>query len=85
MINLDIRFEDTRCYRDIRTKARLDMVLSQLPLICGGELKVKLVQKVTSLSAEQLKALSYALLDFKKTKHLKTWLKKNALSTEPQI
>jgi Domain of unknown function (DUF4351) len=85
MINLDIRFEDTRCYRDIRTKARLDMVLSQLPLICGGELKEKLVQKVASLSAEQLKALSYALLDFKKSKHLKTWLKKNAPSTKPQI
>jgi Domain of unknown function (DUF4351) len=84
MINLDIRFEDTRYCKDIYTEARLKMVLRQLPLICGKELKTKLVQEITALPAEQLEALSYALLRFKKAKHLKTWLKNNALSTEPQ-
>lgn len=70
---LDIRFEDTRVYKDTYAKASLDMVLRQLNRRCG-QLKIDMIRQVELLSQEQLEALGDALLDFNKVKDLENWL-----------
>jgi predicted transposase/invertase (TIGR01784 family) len=74
---LDIKFEETRVYKDTYTKGKLDLVLSLLEENCG-QLGMELVREVTALPIGQLEALSKALLKFKKVKDLEKWLKDNA-------
>jgi predicted transposase/invertase (TIGR01784 family) len=74
---LDIKFEETRVYKDTYTKASLNMVLSLLEENCG-QLQMELVREVTALPIDQLEALSKALLKFKKVKDLEKWLRENA-------
>jgi predicted transposase/invertase (TIGR01784 family) len=74
---LDIKFEETRVYKDTYTKASLNMVLSLLEENCG-QLQMELVREVTALPIDQLEALAKALLKFKKVKDLEKWLRENA-------
>jgi Domain of unknown function (DUF4351) len=74
---LDIKFEETRVYKDTYAKGKLDLVLSQLEENCG-QLQMELVREVTALPIGQLEALSKALLKFKKVKDLEKWLRENA-------
>ena len=71
---LDIRFEDTRVYKDTYAKATLAMVLKQLDRSCGS-LKIELIRQVEALPLDRLEALGYALLDFDQVKDLEDWLK----------
>jgi predicted transposase/invertase (TIGR01784 family) len=73
---LDIRFEETRVYKDTYAKGQLDMVLRQLGQNCG-QLSMELVREVTVLPIDKLEALGDALLKFKKVKDLEKWLKDN--------
>jgi predicted transposase/invertase (TIGR01784 family) len=74
---LDIKFEETRVYKDTYAKGKLDLVLSLLEENCG-QLTIELVREVNALPIDQLEALSKALLKFKKVKDLEKWLKDNA-------
>jgi predicted transposase/invertase (TIGR01784 family) len=74
---LDIKFEETRVYKDTYAKGKLDLVLSQLEENCG-QLQMELVREVTALPIDQLEVLSKALLKFKKVKDLEKWLRENA-------
>jgi predicted transposase/invertase (TIGR01784 family) len=71
---LDIRFEDTRVYKDTYAKGHLDMVLKLLDRSCGS-LKIELIRQVEALPLDRLEALGYALLDFDQVKDLEDWLK----------
>jgi predicted transposase/invertase (TIGR01784 family) len=77
---LDIKFEETRVYKDTYAKGKLDLALELLELNCG-QLKIELVREVTALPIEQLEALAKALLKFKKVKDLEKWLQNNASET----
>jgi AcrR family transcriptional regulator len=73
----DIRFEETRVYKDTFAEGNLSMVLRQLGKNCG-QLKMELVREVTTLPIDKLEALGDALLKFKKVKDLEKWLRENA-------
>lgn len=82
MINLAVRFEDTRVYKDTYAKGVLNIVLRLLPECCG-HLKVELIQEVTALPVDQLETLGCALLNFEKVEDLEKWLEENtSASTE---
>jgi predicted transposase/invertase (TIGR01784 family) len=74
---LDIKFEETRVYKDTYAKGKLDIIISQIEENCG-QLTIELVREVTALSIGKLEVLSKALLKFKKAKDLEKWLKENA-------
>jgi predicted transposase/invertase (TIGR01784 family) len=74
---LDIKFEETRVYKDTFAKGELSIILSLLEENCG-QLTIELVREVTALPIGQLEALAKALLKFKKVKDLEKWLRENA-------
>jgi predicted transposase YdaD len=79
---LDIRFEETQVYKDIRQGGQeagreeeaLNLVLRQLRRRLGKELPSRVRSQVSKLSLVELEELGEALLDFEAIGDLKAWL-----------
>jgi predicted transposase/invertase (TIGR01784 family) len=83
---LEIAFEETRVYRELREAAKAEalqeiraeeaarLVLMLLPQRLKQELSEETRSRITALSASQLEELAGALLDFEKLGDLMTWL-----------
>ena len=73
----DVRLEDTRAYQEIAEKqgqsVRVSIVMRQLTELIGNLSNVTQA-KISTLTLEQLEALSVALLRFKKLSDLEAWL-----------
>lgn len=76
----DVRFEDTRVYKDIEQRVRLKVRQSITLRLLNkkvGEISEFLQAQVTALSLEQLEALLKDLLDFQEIADLEVWLAAN--------
>lgn len=72
----DVRLEDTRAYQEIAEKqgqsVRVSIVMRQLTELIG-DLSSLTQAKISTLTLDQLEALSVALLRFKKLSDLEAW------------
>jgi len=73
----DVRLEDTRVYKDIERKVRLETrqsIISHLLSKKFGEISEVSDAYITRLSLEQLETLLEDLLDFQEIADLEAWL-----------
>ncbi len=71
------KIEGTRLYKDVQREAIQKMVLDQLRWRLNIELPAVMATQIEQLSAEQLRSLAKALLDFVNLTDLQTWLDEN--------
>ncbi|TVP60811.1 MAG: DUF4351 domain-containing protein [Nodularia sp. (in: Bacteria)] len=70
---LGITLKETRVYREIKEEGERALILRQLTRRVG-ELSSDVLQRVETLSLEQLENLGEALLDFTSMDDLDVWL-----------
>ena len=83
----DIRFEETRVYRELReevtegakTEEALKLVLWMLTRRLKQELSEETRSQITALSLPQLEDLGEALVDFEQLNDLATWLEQRSV------
>jgi predicted transposase YdaD len=86
---LDITFEETRVYRDlkediqaevteeVKTEEAVKLLLRMLPRQLKQELSEEMRSQITALPLPLLEDLSEALLDFEQLNDLQTWLQQH--------
>ena len=76
MLGLDITFQETRFYKDVKAEERRSIVLTQLDRKLG-KLPEKTKKSIAALDIVKLESLTIALLDFGTIADLEAWLKQN--------
>ncbi len=71
---LDISFEETRVYREVKEEGAIDVILRQLPRRLKQELSGETQTQITALPLPLLAELGEALLDFEIMSDLTAWL-----------
>ena len=74
MLGLDVTFQETRFYKDVKSEGERSIVSILLDRKLG-KLPAKTKKSVEALDLLKLESLAIALLDFRTIDDLKAWLK----------
>ncbi len=76
MLGLDVTFQETRFYKDVKSEGERSIVSILLDRKLG-KIPAKTKKSIAALDLAKLESLAIALLDFKTIADLEAWLKQN--------
>ena len=84
MLGLDVTFQETRFYKDVKSEGKAEGKIEERRSIVStlldrklGKLSTKMEDSIAALDLKKVESLAIALLDFKTIADLETWLKQN--------
>ena len=82
MLGLDVTFQETQFYKDVKSEGKIEGKIEERRSIVStlldrklGEIPAKIKKSIAALDTVKLESLTIALLDFKTIADLETWLK----------